>query len=107
MGEGRRCLGCGSVLAPETSGGLCAACGRNANHETAADTKTIVSPSNPRVGSSNKPASNRWFLGFALALGSVVFAGYAFGTWVIVTQAETAKLFGWEAALRGHRWIVS
>ena len=104
MGEGRRCLGCGSELALETPGELCAACGPK--HQTTIDTQTIVSPSDPGVPSL-EPASSRWFLGIALALGGVVFACYAFGVWVIARRGETAKPFGWEAALHDHRWIVS
>ena len=103
---GRRCLSCGSELALETREDLCATCGRKRKHQTMVDTQTIVSPSG-RIVSSREPSSSRWFLGIALALGSVVFACYALGSWVIITQAGTAKPFGWEAALRNHRWIVS
>src|SRR5689334_24246140 len=67
----------------------------------------MVSPSNPGTGSAIEPAASQWFPGIALMLGGLTLAGYAFGAWVIITQAETAKLFGWEAALRNHGWIVS
>ena len=107
MAEGRRCLGCKSELTLETPGELCAACSRNAKYDTTVDTQTMVSPSNPGAGSAIEPAASQWFPGIALMLGGLTLAGYAFGAWVIITQAETAKLFGWEAALRNHGWIVS
>jgi hypothetical protein len=106
--EGRRCLGCGSELVLELPGDFCPECERNPKHEITVATQTIVSLSNPGGSASvEAPALRRWFLGLALALGGVVFACYAFGACLIITHSETAKPFGWEAALRNHRWIVS
>ena len=53
------------------------------------------------------PTARPWFLRFALLIGSVVLGCYAFGAWVIVRPSGIPKTFGWDAAMRDHRWIVS
>jgi hypothetical protein len=108
MKEERRCSQCGAELAQELRGDLCAECLEKRNPGTAADTQTIGPfPERRRARLIDQAKSTSWFLWVALLIGVLVFGCQGVGAWIMVKPGAIPKVFGWDAVMRNHHWIVS